>query len=692
MKIQRLSLKNFKCFQKVNIPSNDKDEIPNGLIIIQGNTKERSNSFGKTSLVEAILVAIFGHKGSDLNKDDLITFGENEAEIRLYFELNLNEYLIIRKFKRGGPSTVKYFQKVKDTFKEDPNMDPEKLFQITWDQAKGTLFVKQGEIESLIQARPAELRDMIIKLFRLDITDSAQDYLQKIKSENDLQLKKNQKKFRDPKELQKEIEEEQKEQSSETTKLNDIEKELNELNEQLKDFPNLELITDLDQINKSQMDYESKISVYKKDIDDILNKYKIEESQITSIIKQINLKIEDLEIKIQKMSEEKDELNKSETEINTQINIINKTIDKIEKSIKFKSGTEKAKCPTCQREISTKEKDDILHHFQEEISELHKKMPQIDPKKYEIKPYQNKITEYKLEISELNKINKKINEMNEIKEKIEINKDEIKKKLVEFKVKSLNELLSKYETGDLMDLKSRIISIEEQIKSKNKDISESKTRIDKIKQKIAELKSKFEQMKNLEDKIKDLEKKSLHAEYCKKLIKSFVTEYMVEKRLIKNINSVTSNYIEYFTGRQYDSVSLTSGGAQGTSLLISVHDTYNDIEKERKFLSGGDKAAIGFALRFGISELMRKIRPTKDSPKQNPRVDFLILDEPFGTLDTSRREEILKTLQSQKKFNQIFLITHTTIPEDINAHFIKISKNFSTGLSSSEIIINESII
>ncbi|MFX0138104.1 MAG: AAA family ATPase, partial [Candidatus Hodarchaeota archaeon] len=101
MKIQQLILKNFKCFRNAEIPSNKNEQVPNGLIIIQGNTKERSNSFGKTSLVEAILVALFGHVASELSINDMITFGENETEIRLQFSLNSKEYLVVRKLKRG---------------------------------------------------------------------------------------------------------------------------------------------------------------------------------------------------------------------------------------------------------------------------------------------------------------------------------------------------------------------------------------------------------------------------------------------------------------------------------------------------------------------------------------------------------------------------------------------------------------
>jgi len=88
------------------------------------------------------------------------------------------------------------------------------------------------------------------------------------------------------------------------------------------------------------------------------------------------------------------------------------------------------------------------------------------------------------------------------------------------------------------------------------------------------------------------------------------------------------------------------------------------------------------ALRLAISELMSKIRPTKESPKKSPKIDFLLLDEPLAALDETRREQILEHLIKSKTFSQIFLITHTSIPANINTHKIIVSKDHTTGIST----------
>ncbi|MFX1316228.1 MAG: hypothetical protein ACFE9T_10215, partial [Promethearchaeota archaeon] len=73
--------------------------------------------------------------------------------------------------------------------------------------------------------------------------------------------------------------------------------------------------------------------------------------------------------------------------------------------------------------------------------------------------------------------------------------------------------------------------------------------------------------------------------------------------------------------------------------------------------------------------------PTKESPQKNPKIDFLLLDEPLAALDETRRERILKYLIQSKTFSQIFLITHTAIPSDIHVHKILVEKDHSTGIS-----------
>ena len=110
---------------------------------------------------------------------------------------------------------------------------------------------------------------------------------------------------------------------------------------------------------------------------------------------------------------------------------------------------------------------------------------------------------------------------------------------------------------------------------------------------------------------------------------------------------------------------------------MSIKDEVLGFVKSQNLLSGGDKAAIGLGLRIGISELLKRIRPLKSSPYEPPKLDILVLDEPLGSLDEERRSKVIEGLVAEKKFSQIFLITHTNIKRRFSAPIISIKTSSS---------------
>jgi len=215
-----------------------------------------------------------------------------------------------------------------------------------------------------------------------------------------------------------------------------------------------------------------------------------------------------------------------------------------------------------------------------------------------------------------------------------------------------------------------------------KELKENQKKIEGNLNRIVDLRSEVKQMKKLEEEIGEFEIDLDHISKAKELVRRFVTEYMVVKRLVKNIALTTNKYIKDFTSGQYSDLTIDLSGTKKTGLSLKIMDNFNGVLESIEVLSGGDKTALGIALRFAISELMSKIRPTKESPKKNPKIDILLLDEPLAALDETRRERILKHLIKSKTFSQIFLITHTSIPADINTHKIIVSKDHTTGIST----------
>ena len=171
-----------------------------------------------------------------------------------------------------------------------------------------------------------------------------------------------------------------------------------------------------------------------------------------------------------------------------------------------------------------------------------------------------------------------------------------------------------------------------------------------------------------------------------KLVNGFVSDYVVQKRLIGIVRGATNPYVRAFTNDQYSSVDLIATPAStrsGSGLVIKIRDERDNATKKTTQLSFGDRTAISLALRLGISRTMSAIRPTKDSPAIAPRVRCVLLDEPLGGLDKNRRQSVVRNLVNDASFEQIFLITHTDIQEWDEVPTIDVSKS---GTSSSAVL------
>ena len=159
-------------YKQLELPK-DNEELPKGLVLISGQ-----NSYGKSTILEGVLFAFFGPKiFSGRNASSFITYGEAKAEVTIYFSLDNKKYNIYRKWNRTGATTTKLFEWIKNTYREIKKFNIENFFEISTEQALNTVFVRQGEVEELANKKGADLREMIIDLFRLNIIDDALSYL-----------------------------------------------------------------------------------------------------------------------------------------------------------------------------------------------------------------------------------------------------------------------------------------------------------------------------------------------------------------------------------------------------------------------------------------------------------------------------------------------------------------------------------
>jgi len=579
---------------------------------------------------------------------------------------------------------------LKTSFREIKNFNIENFFEISTEQALNTVFVRQGEVEELANKKGAELREMIIDLFRLNIIDDALTFLDR-ESKSAKINKENLERKRVPIDrIKKDITGVELENVELEKKLADNNKAKKEHEQQISDFPSDDLISNLGSLYDQQKILEENSLSYKNDFQRKIKNTKLnikDFEPISKINEKISLLInEENDIKSLKVTLDKrrEATYKGLGKTKGRIDDSKKKIKKMEDSLLFtknENNAEVAQCPTCQNELTKEHYNEMVNEFNKEIEVSQEKVKSIAKiignLDLEINEKQNKLDYVKKQITVIQGLR---NDYQNYQQKT-LDFDKAKERTNVF----LAEHKSKFANINPANIKMLLIEkkkLNTELTAFIKESKENQKKIEGNLNRIVDLRGEVKQMKKLEKDIGKFEIDIDHISKAKELVRRFVTEYMVVKRLVKNIALTTNKYIKDFTSGQYSDLTIDLSGTKKTGLSLKIRDNFNGVLESIEVLSGGDKTALGIALRLAISELMSKIRPTKESPKKNPKIDILLLDEPLAALDETRRERILKHLIKSKTFSQIFLITHTSIPADINTHKIIVSKDHTTGIST----------
>jgi len=114
-------------------------------------------------------------------------------------------------------------------------------------------------------------------------------------------------------------------------------------------------------------------------------------------------------------------------------------------------------------------------------------------------------------------------------------------------------------------------------------------------------------------------------------------------RIVPTLSDVSSDLLSQLTEGKYGGMRLDE------NYQMWLYDQGEEFRLER--FSGGEADLANLCLRLAISRMIME--------RSGNQMNFLVLDEIFGSQDQSRKRSILETLgQLQKQFRQILLITH----------------------------------
>ncbi|WP_336022053.1 DNA double-strand break repair ATPase Rad50 [Halobellus salinisoli] len=161
MRFERIRLRNFKPYADAEL------DLRDGVTVIHG-----LNGSGKSSLLEACFFALYGANALDETLDDIVTTGEDEAEVDLQFAHEGETFNIRRELRRSGDrigTTICTLEgpDVAVDGATDVRAFVTDLLRMDAEAFVNCAYVRQGEVNKLINATPAQRQDTIDDLLQL---------------------------------------------------------------------------------------------------------------------------------------------------------------------------------------------------------------------------------------------------------------------------------------------------------------------------------------------------------------------------------------------------------------------------------------------------------------------------------------------------------------------------------------------
>ncbi|MDK2783493.1 MAG: repair protein SbcC/Rad50 [Thermococcaceae archaeon] len=166
MIIRHIVLKDFLSHKDTTV------DFPFGVTVFVG-----PNGAGKTSILDGIFVALFNHRPRGENWSDVIRRGATSARIELEFEEGGIPYYIVWERRKTGVPIYKLYRADTNTLiaegVREVQLQLERIIGLDKDSAINSILIRQGEITSLLDQRPAERKNLIGRLIGLNRLETA---------------------------------------------------------------------------------------------------------------------------------------------------------------------------------------------------------------------------------------------------------------------------------------------------------------------------------------------------------------------------------------------------------------------------------------------------------------------------------------------------------------------------------------
>ena len=635
------------------------------------------NGAGKSSIIDAITFSLFGAHTRKNNKS-LIRRGANKSLVKVDFSANGKNYRTVRQIDAKGTLTAQFLEKngedfipiaegERKQFGESMTEEVEKVLGINFEKLKIASIVQQGELNSIIKAKPKEFKELLNTIIGIDRLDVAVESMKEVLKEfrKDIQTKHGfddtqiellenrmnefQNEITNSKPMMKKLEEEKQVRE---TKIIQIEQEVE------KDSVKEIQLRELEDQKEELLSY-AKETIKKIQRDVMEEERKVNECKgcfsIVSKRGEIESRLFKLEEELQTISKELVESEKKKIRFEEQGEFANR--------LELKDG----KCPVCDSKVDHLNPLFQKEHLEEEIKTLDRKISQTKEKQVELEDSIEKIND---ELREAENADIKLKTHN-ISTEIEL--EQIAATIKE-KVKKIKDIPITINSGQLLEASSidahakmkyeKILQIEkttsgfnqEEFLLKKKDLIQNRDRLRQIDQEFGAISNRIENAEQqlernriILDELHNVRKYVIELENIQKNVYSI--DGPVAKSLrswaLDIISEKASEYLEKLNTK-IQRISL-SQKTRDVNITCYARSTMLELES----LSGGEQVSIALSLRLGMAHLLGA-----------SNLNFMILDEPTTHLDSERRKALvgvlsqLASIRGEEASMQFIIISH----------------------------------
>ena len=661
--------------------SETKLEFEKGVTIFVGE-----NGAGKSSIIDGITFSLFGQHTRKSNKG-LIKRGSNQGYSKIEFSINGKQYETVRKIDSKGGLVATFSEITKEgrveiaagerkQFGESMTEQVEKTIGMDFEKLKIASIVQQGELNSIINAKPKEFKELLNAIIGIDKLDVASESMKKVTKEFREKIKTDlgyddthiEILERDLERSHLEIKEAEPEKNQLELKQKQIHEELKKLQKELEiETPKVDKIKQLE-LRKDEL-----LRYVKETMKEIQQKISENERKIRDCegcFEEIKLKV-DFESKIQKVEEAVEDTLKKIQEMTSQIASL-----KEKQILASKLQLKDNKCPVCDSIVEKLNPFFQEEHIKEEIIKLQEN---IKLKEKERDMYTQKKKEFlekvqKTRDAEATLIAHSINtkeELMEIQKETQIqkaklpmmNNNDLKEiSQIDDHSKVIFENILKLEVDTKGFSEKEFLNLKNTISEKQTNLSQMDQQIGGILEKIDKAKRQMETIEKVILELKIVKK------YVSKLDKVQTNIFSRDGSVATSLrswalNSISVKASEYlsFLNTKIQRIALSE---KARDVSIACYSKTEVLELES--LSGGEKVSVALALRLGMASLLG-----------SSNLNLMILDEPTTHLDAERKKSLVRVLSQLTEISnsqtpmQFLIITHDAeIFEDSNVEQI----------------------